>query len=828
MLRSISHRRLLSTHTQSIRSYISLPEFDDLLKNAKNALDSSDTSAAAAAAASKTKKINLTLKLRSLTPAKASALGPRPPAPPPVPVPLTWRLRILQRGALARNNLSVFMRGRSASHHLLLPPPPTPPSSSSSDGSSIYGGPQDHKQKRVFDRTRQFNKMLYQRVLTNLSARKNRYLRAHPSGFLSSSLDLVSVRVPIPEGAFADTPYNESYPPPSYKHYDPTSPTAPVAAGVGPRRPPLLTRFIPKKLLARLPSAAAGSPGEWFDVDDGRPLVTRSPVTGRFVNPWSSSATDKTFKDFLSWSLNRPPTSSIIPTDEGGVLPAVREGPDNAREPLSMYSGEGGVGWLPQCPLGPDLESHLPLLDGLSTSGWLVAVDDTATTTTTTTSNNNEGKKQVMYYNPPNPSVTWFGHSTSLIKVVGGPGILTDPQFSPRASPVNFAGPPRFRGFYSFFEDDYSSFPSSSSSTAGALSDGVRIEGSTDCVLISHDHFDHLDVASISRLEELRARRIKVGTSGYDPSTVTSDPVPWWRYHEGIRYFVPLGIKDFLMLSCGVPEDRITEMGWWDAATYSLPARSLKSVTRSCPSSYSTVITCTPAQHWCSRTPWDKNKRLWCGFSVRGPRPSTEGWNAWLDEAAANQQQQQQQQEQEQQPSLLSPPPPVPNLPVAYNNFFFAGDTGLPQTYPLFRLIGTLLGPFSVSLIPVGAYEPNWFMRNQHCRPLEAVEIAQQLNGFATDDGTALGGVESESPHLQSSSCSSPGSAQTAYRMRPGVSATKNVCIHWGTFPLADEPYDAPLREVVETVRKRTLNGEGTGGEFIALRHGETYTPGPD
>jgi len=79
--------------------------------------------------------------------------------------------------------------------------------------------------------------------------------------------------------------------------------------------------------------------------------------------------------------------------------------------------------------------------------------------------------------------------------------------------------------------------------------------------------------------------------------------------------------------------------------------------------------------------------------------------------------------------------------------FFFSGDTGYA---PHFREIGHKLGPFDVSAIPIGAYEPRWFMRHYHITPEEAFQI-----------------------HLD-------------------VRSKKSVAIHWGTFMLTDERLDEP------------------------------------
>jgi N-acyl-phosphatidylethanolamine-hydrolysing phospholipase D len=105
--------------------------------------------------------------------------------------------------------------------------------------------------------------------------------------------------------------------------------------------------------------------------------------------------------------------------------------------------------------------------------------------------------------------------------------------------------------------------------------------------------------------------------------------------------------------------------------------------------------------------------------------------------------------------------------------FFFAGDSGYT---PIFREIGRRLGPFNLSAIPIGAYEPRWFMRNHHLSPEEAVDV-----------------------HLD-------------------VRSKKSVAIHWGTFILTDEPLDEPPKRLKIALERSHRSNE----EFLVLKHGET------
>ena len=149
-----------------------------------------------------------------------------------------------------------------------------------------------------------------------------------------------------------------------------------------------------------------------------------------------------------------------------------------------------------------------------------------------------------------NPAVTWVGHATVLLRV-GGLSVMTDPHFSERASPVQFAGPRRV-------------VP-----PVPGLAELPHI----DAVLISHNHYDHLDLGSVVALSR---------QPGGAP-----------------RYFVPLGLGSWFERQ-GIRD--VAEMGWWDSARY----RGLE-------------LHFVPAQHWSKRTLSDDNLSLWGGWAVRHP-----------------------------------------------------------------------------------------------------------------------------------------------------------------------------------------------------------------
>jgi N-acyl-phosphatidylethanolamine-hydrolysing phospholipase D len=144
--------------------------------------------------------------------------------------------------------------------------------------------------------------------------------------------------------------------------------------------------------------------------------------------------------------------------------------------------------------------------------------------------------------------LTWVGHATFLVQL-DGVNLLTDPQWSDRASPVSWGGPVRL------------------------TAPGVRFEDlpPIHVVLVSHDHYDHLDLPTIRRLQ-----------AAHRP-----------------RFLVPLGVGAWLA-GQGIHGD-IDELDWWDR-------REVLGLT----------VTATPVQHWSARTWWDANRRLWSGFAVAG------------------------------------------------------------------------------------------------------------------------------------------------------------------------------------------------------------------
>lgn len=149
---------------------------------------------------------------------------------------------------------------------------------------------------------------------------------------------------------------------------------------------------------------------------------------------------------------------------------------------------------------------------------------------------------------------TWLGHSTVLLELDGA-RVLTDPVWGERASPVSFAGPKRFQPVPA----PIASLPE------------------LDAVIVSHDHYDHLDDPTILELAKRR-----------------------------VPFFTSLGVGAHLQ-AWGVPVERITELDWWEEAT--LPGTDL-------------TISAAPSQHFSGRGLGSRNGTLWSSFAVRGPQHS--------------------------------------------------------------------------------------------------------------------------------------------------------------------------------------------------------------
>ncbi len=152
------------------------------------------------------------------------------------------------------------------------------------------------------------------------------------------------------------------------------------------------------------------------------------------------------------------------------------------------------------------------------------------------------------------PAITWIGHATMLVQM-GGLNILLDPIFSDRASPVSFAGPKRYQP------------------PGISIKDLPRI----DLVLLSHNHYDHLDTASVKALN----------------SQAGGAPL----------FLVPLGVKKWFA-SQGI--SNVQQMDWWDKQTIKTTVGEVE-------------VHFTPVQHWSARGPGDRRASLWGGYALFAP-----------------------------------------------------------------------------------------------------------------------------------------------------------------------------------------------------------------
>ena len=156
------------------------------------------------------------------------------------------------------------------------------------------------------------------------------------------------------------------------------------------------------------------------------------------------------------------------------------------------------------------------------------------------------------YRTPPSSGlrVTWLGHSALLLEI-DGQRVLIDPVWGERASPLSFVGPKRFFA------------PPLPLAELPAV----------DAVVISHDHYDHLDVPTVRALLAHR-----------------------------VRWIVPLGVGAHLA-AWGVTDSLVTELDWWDATRVG-----------------ELTITATPARHFSGRSLSDQGRTLWAGWAIASPR----------------------------------------------------------------------------------------------------------------------------------------------------------------------------------------------------------------
>ncbi len=252
---------------------------------------------------------------------------------------------------------------------------------------------------------------------------------------------------------------------------------------------------------------------------------------------------------------------------------------------------------------------------------------------------------------------TLVNHATVLIQT-NSVNIITDPIYSKRASPFSFVGPQRFTNPGVAFDD----LPP------------------IDLILISHNHYDHLDIATLKRLVA----------------------------RDNPHILAPLGNMSFLRKH-GI---KSTELDWWQSETLI----------------HDLSVMCVPAQHFSARAFSDRNKTLWSGYAIHTPNGG---------------------------------------------DIYFAGDTG----FGLFvdQIATRFPHGFRLGLLPIGAFRPEWFMKEVHISPEEAFAIQKRLK------------------------------------------IQDVLAIHFGTFKLADDTQDEPSNRVRELSQSLPQSKR-----FLALTNGSS------
>ncbi|MDI9347596.1 MAG: MBL fold metallo-hydrolase [Methylacidiphilales bacterium] len=255
--------------------------------------------------------------------------------------------------------------------------------------------------------------------------------------------------------------------------------------------------------------------------------------------------------------------------------------------------------------------------------------------------------------------ITWVGHATFLLQHAKC-NILTDPHFSKRASPVSWLGPKRHQppGI------DLKSLPV------------------IDLVLLSHNHYDHLDYLTVQYLVK----------------------------HHNPLFIVPVGVEQWFYKKTN--SKKIISLSWGESTKFE-----------------DLVINFLPVQHWSARSFYDTCDTLWGSFMLQGKNNFT---------------------------------------------FWFSGDLGFSQDIVD---IAKLFPHISIATIPIGAYQPQFIMKQSHLNPAEAVRVFNILK-----------------PKLA-------------------------IAHHWGTFErLTDEPLDEPPILLKQELAKQSIDQN----EFIVMKHGQT------
>jgi L-ascorbate metabolism protein UlaG (beta-lactamase superfamily) len=254
---------------------------------------------------------------------------------------------------------------------------------------------------------------------------------------------------------------------------------------------------------------------------------------------------------------------------------------------------------------------------------------------------------------------SFVGHASWLIQSAGR-NILVDPVWSERVSPVSYAGPKRHND------------------------PGIAFEAlpQIDTVLVSHGHYDHLDLATLSKL-----------AAKFSPNVIT-----------------PLG-NDITMRKAD-PAIKAKAFDWHDRVELG----------------NGIAVTLVPTRHWSARGLFDRNRALWASFVLETPA----------------------------------------------GRIYIVCDSGYGDGRH-FRKVAEAYGPIRLAILPIGAYEPRWFMQDQHMNPSDAVKALADC-----------------------------GAAQA-------------LAHHHGTFQLTDEAIDAPVIALAEALGAANIPPE----RFVALKPGQ-------
>jgi len=253
--------------------------------------------------------------------------------------------------------------------------------------------------------------------------------------------------------------------------------------------------------------------------------------------------------------------------------------------------------------------------------------------------------------------VTFINHATVLIQTAGL-NIITDPVLSPRVGPFFWLGSKRVRrpGL------DFDQIPK------------------IDLILISHDHYDHMDRPTIHKL-----------VNRDQPQIISGLGVDKTLKHNGIK--------------------NAQTLDWWQSLDFNSEVK----------------ITFTPSQHFSGRGLLDQDSTLWGSFVISCP----------------------------------------------YGNIYFAGDSGYNKHY---QMVQKRFHKIDFAILPIGAYEPRWFMKSYHMSPQDAVKAHVDLN------------------------------------------SQFSMGIHFGTFRLSDEGYDDPKTELQESLAAPEIANKN----FITLEFGDS------